>query len=313
MKSNEERVLKTTTPTARKEHTCAVCGKPIQKGEQYLNVSILENGKVKSRKTHFCCSESKKTDTPINGTKLSAGIVGGSLVLSGLNLPPIPDAIKVQYGFTCGPVPNIEEQFRKKVHDDTLNMLQTFTFRENMDIAFTPLIITEWAWHYAFETMKLAACYHIEETKKLSRTVKMLRQKYMEECKKDLKSDHILKIIEESVRMREVMGKDLMILYFTVNNDLKRRWSELPYMDLRTNAYISVIMIQFLYEHNRRMDEIVESKMGSSKECKNPITDSLKTCMEAFVSPCKIEFSQNVKTSLAILKNNVNKIEWNVV
>ena len=41
-----ERILKTTTPTAKKEHTCAVCGQTIHKGVRYLNVSILKDGKV---------------------------------------------------------------------------------------------------------------------------------------------------------------------------------------------------------------------------------------------------------------------------
>lgn len=313
MKSNEERVLKTTTPTARKEHVCAVCGKPIQKGERYLNVSVLENGKVKSRKTHFGCSEPKKTNTPPNSTKLSKGVIGGSLALSSLYMPPVPEVISEKHGFLGGPVPQTEEQFKKQVHDDTLDMLKTFTFRENMDIAFTPLIITEWAWHYAFETMKLAAEYRIEVTKKLGRTVKMLRQNYLDTCKKDLDRNHLQKMIDEAERMRGIMAKDLLILYFSVNNDLKRGWSELAYLDLRTNAYISIVMIEFLYQHNQRMNKIIEEKMGSAQEYKNPITDSLKTCMEAYVSPCEIDFSQHVKTSMAILQKHINKIEWNVV
>ena len=48
-----ERVLRTSTPISRKEHTCAVCGKSIAKGERYLNIVIKKDKKLVNRKTHF--------------------------------------------------------------------------------------------------------------------------------------------------------------------------------------------------------------------------------------------------------------------
>lgn len=271
-----ERILKTTTPTAKKEHTCAVCGQTIHKGERYLNVSILEDGKVRSRKTHFGCSEKKE--------------------------PP-----KVHYT-----LPTSEQVFKQQVHDDTLKMLQTFTFRENMDIAFTPLIITEIAWIYAFKVTKYAADHRIPETIKLSRTVKMLRQKYIDECRKDLDYKHLQNLFDESERFLQTMAKDFLILWFSVNNDLKKEWSHLEFLDMRTDAYISIVMCEFLKEHNRRMDKIIEQKMGQSRPYKNPITEALEECMEAYVSPAKIDFSNHVRTSMGILRNNIGKIEYNV-
>ena len=62
------KILHTTTPTARKEYTCQICGKPIGKGEKYQNIAYKEGGKLKNRKTHLGChekAESKKSHTDV--------------------------------------------------------------------------------------------------------------------------------------------------------------------------------------------------------------------------------------------------------
>lgn len=156
----KERVIHITTPKARKEHICEVCGKPIAVGERYLNIAYKRDRKMLSRKTHFGCNENKQEKKIVT--------IPGALVT--------------------------EAQFKKQVHDDTMNMLETFTFRENMDIAFVPLIITEVAWYYALKVVKYAADNRISEVKKLSRTVRALREEYISTCRKDLDNKHIEKM-----------------------------------------------------------------------------------------------------------------------
>ena len=41
---------------------------------------------------------------------------------------------------------NVELQFKQKVHEEVMERLKKFTFKENMMIAFTPVIITELIW-----------------------------------------------------------------------------------------------------------------------------------------------------------------------
>jgi hypothetical protein len=261
-----EKILHTTTPTARKEHICAVCGKPIAKGEKYLNVAVRKDGKLTNRKTHLGCAEDK------------------------------------------------EKVFKKAVHDDTLAMLETFSFEENMQIAFTPVIITEVAWKYAYIVLDYAAKARISETRKLSRTVKMLREKYICMCKKDLNRDHFDRMTKASEDFIGKCGNDFLILFYSLSNELKKQWADLAYLDMRTYAGIALIVLELLKEHTQRMDKLIAKrfKREALPTISNPITDALRDCMEAYLAPARFSFDGNVKISMNIIRNKFNQIQWEV-
>lgn len=275
----KEKILHTTTPKARKEHTCQICGKPICKGERYLNIAYKMDGKLMNRKTHFECCEKKEHP------RVSA----------------IPGVFVT------------EEQFKHQVHNDTLTMLETFTFRENMNIAFVPLIITEVAWYYAMKVVKFAADNRIPETVKLSRAVKALREEYINTCRKDLDNKHIEKIEKAAENFVSLCSKDFMLLFFSLNNELKKRWTDYAFLDMRTDACIAIIVLQLLKEHNRRMDELMARKLGGDvPSYRNPINDKLWSCMEAYASPCEFKFEGHVETSMKIIRKKFNQIDFEV-
>lgn len=275
----KERVIHITTPKARKEHICEVCGKPIPVGERYLNIAYKRDRKMMNRKTHFGCNENKQEKKIV----------------------------------TIPGVPVTEEQFKKNVHDDTLNMLQTFTFRENMNIAFVPLIITEVAWYYAFKVVKFAADNRIPETVKLSRSVKALREQYLSDCSKDLDRKHIDKMEKSAEEFVKLCQTDFLLLFYSLNNELKKQWADYDNLDMRTDACIAIIMLQLLKEHNRRMDKLMESKLGGKvPSYRNPINDKLLDLMDAYASPCKLEFTGNVDTSMKIIRKKFDQIDFEV-
>ena len=275
----KERVIHITTPKARKEHICEVCGKPIPVGERYLNIAYNRDRKMMNRKTHFGCNENKQEKKIV----------------------------------TIPGVPVTEEQFKKNVHDDTLNMLQTFTFQENMNIAFVPLIITEVAWYYAFKVVKFAADNRIPETVKLSRSVKALREQYLSDCSKDLDRKHIDKMEKSAEEFVKLCQTDFLLLFYSLNNELKKQWADYDNLDMRTDACIAIIMLQLLKEHNRRMDKLMESKLGGKVPShRNPINDKLLDLMDAYASPCKLEFTGNVDTSMKIIRKKFDQIDFEV-
>lgn len=275
----KEKVIHITTPKARKQHICEVCGKPIAIGDRYLNIAYKRDGKMLSRKTHFGCNEEKESP------KVS----------------------------TIPGVPVTEEQFKQNVHNDTLTMLETFTFRENMNIAFVPLIITEVAWHFAMKVVKYAVDNRIDYTKKLSREVKALREQYISECRKDLDNKHIEKMEIAAKEFVALCSKDFTLLFFSLNNELKKKWSDNAHLDMKTDACIAVVMLQLLKEHNRRMDELMSSKLGGDVPVyKNPINEKLWSLMESYASPCKFKFEGHVETSMKIIRKKFDQIDFEV-
>lgn len=90
--------------------------------------------------------------------------------------PNIGEAIRPTAMWNNRPLPMTERQFKKLVADNTERMLETFTWEENMLIAFVPLIISKVAWVYAEKVLAYCAEHRLSEYKKLGRVVKMLRQ-----------------------------------------------------------------------------------------------------------------------------------------
>lgn len=210
-------------------------------------------------------------------------------------------------------VPVTEAEFKQQVHDDTLTMLETFTFKENMQIAFVPLIITEVAWYFVFKVLKTAADNRIDATKKLSRSVKMLREKYLNDCKKDLDRQHIEKMEKAAGMFIKTCGNDFTLLFFSLNNELKKHWADINYLDMRTDACIALVMLQLLKEHSRKMDKLMASKLGGEVPAySNPINEALWNCMDAYADPCSFKFEGHVRTSMQIIANKFNQIEWNI-
>lgn len=274
----KERVLKTSTPTAKKEHICASCGKPIAKGEKYLNIAIKDGKKLVSRKSHLACTlKSKERQERVS--------------------------------FANSPV--TEKQFKEQVHNDALAMLETFTFKENMLMAYVPLIITEVAWHYALKVVNEAAQNRISDFKRLSRKVKSLRENYLQNCTKDLTKQDIERIIESAKAFINSCGNDFSIMFYSVNNELKKKWPDCHYLDIRTDACIAQSMIKLLFLHNERMDKLVERKLGGKMPSyRNPINEALLDCMRQYAFPAQVEFTGNMRLSMQIIHKKFNAIDF---
>ena len=207
-----------------------------------------------------------------------------------------------------------EELFKLQVHNDTMEMLEVFSFKENMEIAFVPFIITETAWYFAFKVLKYAAENKISDTKKLSRSVKALREEYIRDCRKDIDYEHMRKMESAASEFVSSCNMDFVVLFYSLNNDLKKRWYDVKHLDMKTYAGISVIMLRILYEHNKQMDKLMERKLGREvPSYRNPINDSFRKYMLSFIEPCKISFDGNVATSMKIISKKFSQIDFEIV
>lgn len=205
-----------------------------------------------------------------------------------------------------------ETNFKKQVKSDVHTMLETFTWEENMMIAFVPLIISHIAWVYADKVLKCCAELRISETIKLSRAVKKVHQEYIESLKKDLDPLHIERIEKQSERFYKEYQNDFVILWYCINFEYKRRYPNDRLTAMRTDAYFSILMCRFLVEHNKRMDKLIESKMGFAQSIKNPYMDKLETCMDAYCGENTIKNTPNINACMRVFQKNLDDIEFEV-
>lgn len=205
-----------------------------------------------------------------------------------------------------------ETNFKKQVKSDVHTMLETFTWEENMMIAFVPLVISHIAWLYAEKVMKYCADHRIPETVKLSRAVKHVRQEYIGSLKKDLDAKHISRIEEQTEQFCKLYANDFTIMWYCVNSEYCKRYSEDELLPMRTDAYVSILLCRFLVAHNKRMDKIIEAKMGFAQSIKNPYMDKLETCMDAYCGEHTIQNTDNINACLRILEKNIKSINFEI-
>lgn len=205
-----------------------------------------------------------------------------------------------------------EQKFKGQVKSDVRNMLETFTWKENMMIAFVPLVISHLAWMYADKVMKYCADNRIPETIKLSRAVKHVRQEYLYSLKVDLDSAHIRRIEEQTEQFFTLYAHDFTILWWCVNGQYKKQFPDCGLKDMKTDAFIGVLMCRFLVEHNKRMDKIIQVKMGNGQSIKNPYMDKLETCLDAYCGNQVIECDDNINACMKILEKNINDIDFEI-
>lgn len=205
-----------------------------------------------------------------------------------------------------------EKQFKESVRHDTDWMMKTFTFNENMMIAFVPLVISHLAWVYAEKVMKYCAEHKIPETVKLSRAVKHVRQEYVDSLKNDLDARHIQHIEKQTEEFFKEYTSDFTIFWYCVNSQYKKQFPGDIYKDMKTDAFLGVLMCRFLVDHNKRMDKIIEAKMGFAQSIKNPYMDKLETCLDAYCGNQVIECDTNIKACLKVLEKNINEIDFEI-
>lgn len=246
-----------------------------------------------------------------NNSKPLASLFGGSCKMYYNDKPILFDDIK-QKSFE----EIREEQFKKDVAESTSKLISEFTVNEQINIAFVPLIFNHIAWIYAMKAVQKSVDYRIELLKKITRKVRALRVDYEHEVSKDLDYRHQRHIEEETERFVEEFQRDFTILYFSVNQEFKRKMPDWPYDDLRTYAIMSMLMIRFVDEHNKRMDKLISSRLGKSNpSIRMPIMDALHSCMDAFAGEVgKFDYSNSdVVMSMRVIENDIKKIEFNIL
>lgn len=210
-----------------------------------------------------------------------------------------------------------EKAFRESVSESTKKMMERLTIDEQMRVSFVPLIITQLAWLYADKAMECAARDKVSILKKLSRMLKMVHQQYNDELRRELDYDHLQNVVKQTDMCIGEISRDLTILYFSVNQELKLSTPEYPYDEQRTYAIISTLFIDLLKTYNLEMDKLLAEKLQDKNLAPSilpPLIQHLRTGMVAFAGvEGKFNYKDvNVQTAMKVIKNRINSIEFSV-
>ena len=207
-----------------------------------------------------------------------------------------------------------EARFKELARRDAQTMLDTFTWEENMMIAFVPLIISKVAWVYAEKVLAYCAEHRLSEYKKLGRVVKMLRQEYIDTLCKDLARRHVRHIETQTEQFMDEINHHLTILWLQANTYIKNAAGyDMTHDTMRTDAMVAIFMVRYLKAHDNKMNAIIEAKMGHSESITNPQMIDLEGLMKAYL-PKGFVVGTNYQLDLCakIFENSLSKIEFDI-
>ena len=329
--SGERMEINTRTFDATREKRCQFfCNKSqhegvmnFARGESLVKAQPKEEAKEEAKVEQPTLTTTKEEEKPMAPKHNAAPLIktavldSGLMKLaqeSGLNYEDLKAAeqkmlhTKVVNGVT---VPDLaQSRFKEKIHKETTDMLKTFTWQENMMIAFVPLVIMHIAWVYAEKARTGFATQKVSVTAKLSRALKFARQEYLNSLEKDLDWRHLRRIEEQSDRFLTEYGTDFAIFFYTVKAEYIKEYPDSFLATERTNAFISLLLCRFCEEHNNRMDKVIEKKLGYSAHLKNPFVTKMEEIMDAYFSPCEIKDMSKIDMCLRIFERNINGIEF---
>lgn len=209
----------------------------------------------------------------------------------------------------------MERAFKDGVKKDTERMMKAFTQREQIQMAFIPLIFADLAFHYADRCRRYAADNRIEILKKLGRAYDELKRSYQDQVNKDLDIKHQNQVSKEMKRFMSEYSKDFTIMWFSINNEFKRKMPDYPYSDMRTDAICGIQMIDLLYENNKNMDKLIAERLKEKRQSiHDPKIDALRSILDAYAGEIgKFNYqNQDVELSKKIILRRVNEIEFEI-
>ena len=210
--------------------------------------------------------------------------------------------------------PMSEARFKELARRDAQTMLDTFTWEENMMIAFVPLIISKVAWVYAEKVLAYCAEHRLSEYKKHGRVVKMLRQEYIDSLCKDLDRRHVRHIETQTEQFMDEINHHLTILWLQANTYIKNTTGyDMAHDTMRTDAMVAILMVRYLKAHDNKMNAIIKAKMGHSESITNPQMIDLEGLMKSYL-PKGFVVGTNYQLDLCakIFENSLAKIEFDI-
>lgn len=204
-----------------------------------------------------------------------------------------------------------DEYFREQEKRQDEEIKNKFTDKERIQMAYTPYLYAELSWYYADKVVSLVTERRISELKKLTRTVRMLRENFLYELRAKM-SQPVLRAAQDKVKkILEEHYLDFFKFEMSVQNEVNRQYVQVDHDDVRTYAYISMLCYECQQKVDKANVKLIQKKIGVAPM----VHDSYKymrelyACMDAYMGDCKMEKALPIQLSVKALERNISKME----
>lgn len=205
-----------------------------------------------------------------------------------------------------------EQLFRLQCTSDVQKKLEAFTVSENLRMAYEPVLIEAVAWVYAMKVAEYCSANRVEKYKKTTRQLRELNGLYLSSQAKDLTTMIRQRLQDGASEWVQLCVRDLSIIWFSVNTALKQHGG-LDHLDMRTDAYICLLIIRLYHREDDRIAEKIARRLKQQKKIlPNPTIDALGVLMRKYLENITPDYSRHEENALGILKNDLQYINYNV-
>ncbi len=156
------------------------------------------------------------------------------------------------------------ETLAEAAHSTTDALEHELSYEMQLKAFFTPLIISELIWHYAFAAADLAVRHKVSFLRPVTRRLKELRQEYEQSLQKDLSPSKMQALARRTQQILDNRQQQLYMLHINICQEFKRTAPNYPCEDLRVNAMTAVMLVQLLEDYyayvNRDILSLVQTK-----------------------------------------------------
>ena len=200
---------------------------------------------------------------------------------------------------------------QEQIQDETIQ--SKFTNKERMQMAYTPYLYAELAWHYAFKAVAISAERKVDDLKKAVRTIRQLRADFLSELRKKMSQPVIDAAQDKVIQALAEHSLDFFKFENTIKNEVEREYLGSKNNDIRAYAYMSMLC----YESQRRVDidnaKLISRKLGGvveeveSYKYMKELYENIGKCLGAYYIP----HTDNIKIAVKVMEKNIGSMTLN--
>ena len=180
-------------------------------------------------------------------------------------------------------------------------------------IAYNPLIIEEMCFYYV--NMMLGAFAKLRINKKEGRQIRQIMAQRDKELSNMVSHDSIARFRGNVKQFMAEYARDLMILYLSINGELKRLY---PHFDEEYDSITYMLLvIAFAHYYHRecsRVDAILDATMGAhGTDSEASAVPHIHKIVSRLAAPYDIERQDTIGLALRIVVRRIEEIDFNII